>query len=56
MADKIILTWLAVTGGWTFALFGLDKWRAGRRAGRRTAESSLLLACALGGWPGACWG
>ncbi len=56
MADKIILTWLAVTGGWTFALFGLDKWRAGRRAGRRTAESSLLLACALGGWPGGLLG
>jgi uncharacterized membrane protein YsdA (DUF1294 family) len=56
MTGKIILAWLAVTGVWTFALFGLDKWRAGRGAGTRTAESSLLLACALGGWPGGLLG
>lgn len=56
MTDKIILVWLAAGSVWAFALFGFDKWRAGRGAGPRTAESSLLLACALGGWPGGLLG
>jgi len=37
-------------------LFGFDKWRAGRTGARRVAESSLLLASALGGWPGGLFG
>lgn len=56
MTDKIIIGWLAVTSVWAFALFGFDKWQAGRGAGARTAESSLLLASALGGWPGGLLG
>jgi uncharacterized membrane protein YsdA (DUF1294 family) len=40
---------------WTFVLFGLDKWRAGR-GGRRVAESSLFWVSALGGWPGGLLG
>ncbi len=53
---SIILAWLAVTSVWAFVLFGRDKWQAGRKAGPRTAESSLLLACSLGGWPGGLLG
>ena len=56
MTGRIIIVWLAVTSAWTFALFGFDKWQAGRGAGARMAESSLLLARALGGWPGGLLG
>jgi uncharacterized membrane protein YsdA (DUF1294 family) len=55
MSNYLILAWLTGTSLWTFVLFGVDKWRAGR-GGARTAESSLLLACALGGWPGGLLG
>ena len=55
MSTNLILAWLAGTSLWTFVLFGADKWRAGR-GGARTAESSLLRACALGGWPGGLLG
>ena len=47
-----LLGWVAFASVWTFGLFGLDKWRAGRSRGPRIAESSLLLSSALGGWPG----
>jgi uncharacterized membrane protein YsdA (DUF1294 family) len=51
MTGQIIFAWLALASGWTLALFGYDKWQAGR-GGARIAESTLLLASALGGWPG----
>ena len=49
--DTFALAWL---GGWSavaFLAFGHDKWRAGR-AGKRTAEMTLVLLGVLGGWPG----
>jgi uncharacterized membrane protein YsdA (DUF1294 family) len=52
---QIILGWSVVLSAWTFVLFGLDKWRAGR-GGRRVAESSLFWVSALGGWPGGLLG
>jgi uncharacterized membrane protein YsdA (DUF1294 family) len=51
-----LLAWVGVTSAWTFLMFGFDKWRAGRSGSRRTPESSLLLASALGGWPGGLLG
>jgi len=60
MKLPIIYQWLAAWIGamsvWAFLLFGFDKRRAGRTGGRRVAESSLLLASALGGWPGGLLG
>jgi uncharacterized membrane protein YsdA (DUF1294 family) len=56
MYERILLGWLGIAGLWTFLLFGYDKWQAGRSGGRRIAESSLLLASALGGWPGGLLG
>ncbi|MGO8838873.1 MAG: DUF1294 domain-containing protein [Limisphaerales bacterium] len=53
---ELLLAWVGVTSLWAFLLFGLDKWRAGRTGARRVAESSLLLASALGGWPGGLLG
>jgi uncharacterized membrane protein YsdA (DUF1294 family) len=42
---------MAIASAITLVMFGVDKWRAGR--GRaRIAESTLLWACVLGGWPG----
>ncbi len=51
-----LLAWVGVSSIWAFLLFGFDKWRAGRLDARRVAESSLLLASALGGWPGGLFG
>jgi uncharacterized membrane protein YsdA (DUF1294 family) len=56
MSDQLIIAWLAGSSLWALALFGADKWRAHRGAGARTAESTLLLASALGGWPGGLLG
>ena len=56
MSDQLIMAWLAGTGLWAFGLFGVDKWRARQDAGSRTAESTLLLVSALGGWPGGLLG
>lgn len=56
MLTQWLFGWLAFTCGWAFGLFGYDKWQAGRSRGRRIAESSLLLASALGGWPGGLLG
>ena len=55
-AHLVLLAWLGVTSLWAFLLFGFDKWRAGRTGARRVAESSLLLSCTLGGWPGGLLG
>lgn len=51
----LLAGWLGVTSLATFALFGYDKWQAGRKGGR-VAESTLWLASALGGWPGGLLG
>lgn len=51
---QFFIGWTLVASGWTFLLFGFDKWRAGR--GQRVAESSLLWSSALGGWPGGLLG
>lgn len=53
---NLLLGWLGLACLWTFLLFGYDKWQAGRGGGRRIAESSLLLASGLGGWPGGLLG
>jgi hypothetical protein len=37
--------------GFAFAMFGFDKWRAGR-SDRRVQERTLILCGALGGWVG----
>jgi len=50
-----LLWWIGAASTWTFGLFGLDKWRAGR-GGRRIAESALWWVSALGGWPGGLLG
>jgi uncharacterized membrane protein YsdA (DUF1294 family) len=54
--DQWLAVWIGATSAWAFLLFGFDKWRAGRTGARRVAESSLLLASALGGWPGGLLG
>ena len=56
LADQLFLGWLGITGVWTFVLFGYDKWQAGRNRGRRVAEATLILASAIGGWPGGLLG
>ncbi|MDD3178778.1 MAG: DUF1294 domain-containing protein [Opitutaceae bacterium] len=56
MIDLLVPVWLGVASVWAFLLFGFDKRLAQRRNGRRISESSLLLASALGGWPGGMLG
>ena len=56
LADQLFLGWLGLTCVWTFVLFGYDKWQAGRNRGRRIAEATLILASAVGGWPGGLLG
>jgi uncharacterized membrane protein YsdA (DUF1294 family) len=51
----LLAGWLGLTSLGAFLLFGYDKWQAGRKGGR-VAESTLWLASALGGWPGALLG
>jgi uncharacterized membrane protein YsdA (DUF1294 family) len=54
--QPILLLWVGAMSAWAFLLFGFDKWRAGRAGAKRVAESTLLLASALGGWPGGLLG
>jgi uncharacterized membrane protein YsdA (DUF1294 family) len=54
--DHLLFTWTGFISIWTFLMFGFDKWRAGQSGGRRTPESFLLVASALGGWPGGLLG
>lgn len=52
--------WLAVVNLITFLVFGLDKWKAKRKAGRpstrRVPEKTLFLLAAVGGSAGALLG
>ncbi len=52
----LVLAWLAGFSVGAFGLFAWDKWRAGRPGARRIAESTLLWASMLGGWPGGLLG
>jgi uncharacterized membrane protein YsdA (DUF1294 family) len=54
--DNWLFVWIGVTSGWSFFLFGFDKWRSGRPGRHRVSESSLCLVSALGGWPGGLLG
>jgi uncharacterized membrane protein YsdA (DUF1294 family) len=60
MDSRLILEltawWVVVLSLITFALFGADKGRAKRSAGRRIPEATLLGCCLLGGWPGGLLG
>jgi uncharacterized membrane protein YsdA (DUF1294 family) len=47
--------WFGAWSAWTFILFGLDKWLAGRDGGR-IAEATLCWCSAVGGWPGGLFG
>lgn len=49
--DAALLVWFSAANLTAFALFGLDKWRAGGTK-QRVAEMHLVLAGALGGWLG----
>jgi uncharacterized membrane protein YsdA (DUF1294 family) len=52
---QLMPLWLGAASAWTFILFGLDKWQAGRNGGR-IAEATLCWCSALGGWPGGLLG
>ena len=53
--SRLLLAFTVLSSLWTLLLFGYDKWQAGR-SGNRFAESTLLWASALGGWPGGLLG
>lgn len=56
----LLLFWLAAINLITFAIFGLDKWKARRKerrpSVRRVPERTLLLLAAIGGSAGALLG
>ncbi len=49
--DIIVAVLVLALNGFTFVMFGLDKWQAGR-SGRRVPERILILCAALGSWLG----
>ncbi len=51
----ILIYYLVLINVFTFYLFGLDKYRAGRRK-KRISEKNLFLAALAGGTPGALAG
>jgi uncharacterized membrane protein YsdA (DUF1294 family) len=55
-ADQLLLLWTGATSFVAFALFGWDKWCAGRPGRRRVPESALWRVSAVGGWPGGMLG
>lgn len=52
---QIMPLWIGALSAWSFILFGLDKWQAGR-GGSRISEATLCWFGALGGWPGGLLG
>jgi uncharacterized membrane protein YsdA (DUF1294 family) len=50
-SDLLAAVWFGGMSVVTFAVFGLDKWRAGRGV-RRVPELTLVLLGAMGGWVG----
>jgi len=48
----LALAWTALASAGTMLLFATDKLLARNQSGRRIAETTLLAASALGGWPG----
>jgi uncharacterized membrane protein YsdA (DUF1294 family) len=52
MRGTVVLGWLLLASVYTFALFGWDKWRAGKTGASRISELQLVTASALGGWMG----
>ncbi len=51
----VIITYLVVINGLTFAVWGADKYYAVNGM-RRVPEKRLLWLCAIGGWPAAIAG
>lgn len=47
----LLAAWLGGMSLLAFAMFGYDKWQAGR-GGSRVSEASLWMVSAFGGWPG----
>ncbi len=47
----LLAGWLGGMSLLAFAMFGYDKWQAGRGGGR-VSEASLWMVSAFGGWPG----
>ena len=56
LSEKLILAWLCCSSALAFALFGIDKFLAGRSGERRVSEFHLILVAALGGWVGGLLG
>lgn len=56
----LLACWLLIINAVTFAVFGVDKWKAKRKekkaAVRRVPEKTLLILAALGGSAGALLG
>jgi uncharacterized membrane protein YsdA (DUF1294 family) len=55
MSTRVVLVVLGAVAAWnavTWAVYRIDKSRAGR-AGRRISEGTLLLVAAMAGTPGA---
>lgn len=55
MGKLLLLGSLGIASMAALGLMGCDKWLAGRNRSR-VPEGTLLLVCALGGWPGGLLG
>jgi uncharacterized membrane protein YsdA (DUF1294 family) len=50
--DLAVIGWIALCSVYAFVLFGWDKSKAGSAGSSRVSEMHLLMASAVGGWPG----
>jgi uncharacterized membrane protein YsdA (DUF1294 family) len=50
--DLAVAGWITLSSVYAFVLFGWDKSKAGRAGSSRVSEMHLLMASAVGGWPG----